>query len=426
MTADEAMSLGDLPALADLADLQEWSANLSEVSRRLFDRGIRLMRSADGGVFVLGGADLRALAGNPAVGNASADFLMSRAEQRFRRAARDGCPIDQRAQAHFLETQVFTANPPEHTVARRRLARPLMPKAVLAFEGRALQVCEELVGEHADGVVFDFGRDFAAQFVGRFWTQQLGIPVRHAARIQALMEEMNLLFVFDPSADEVRRAQDGTAEYMSTVETAVGSAWRAGPNEFLRQLADGMDVDEINAAPVEFGSYVAANFFDAFHTVGVALTNAVFELFSRPEQVQAVRDTPQLAANALSEGIRLAPPLMLSTRMALEDFEHAGLTIPVGTPIHMVWITGNYDPAVFELPDTFDVNRPRGTSATFGGGIHLCPGRNAAQLLCQIALSVLTRPNVDLRLVDDEHDWVEGSGMRQLRCLKTTLCVGSR
>jgi cytochrome P450 len=424
MTTHESVALADLPALADLVDPADWSTDIIAASRRLFSRNVGLLRAADGAVMVVRNEDLRALAENPHVGNAPVEYLTGRSEARARRAGGDdGCPVDVKSLAHFLRNQVFTMNPPVHAILRRGLARPLMPRAVQAFEPLATRVAREVLAEAAAEDAINFGPDFAAPYVTRFWTRQLGIPVDHAVRIQHLMEEMNLQFLFDPSAEESRRARRATAEYMALLESQVEAAWSAGPNELLAQLAAGVDGAELDGSPADFRSSVASNFFDAFHTIGVALTNATFALFTSEDGVRQVRDEPALIANAFSEGVRLAPPLMLLTRMALDDFEYQGVRVPKDTPIHMIWGAGNHDPAVFESPDTFDLRRGPRFMTTFGGGAHICPGRNAARMLAECALRVLTSPEVRVEFVDQSHEWVRGSGIRQLESFRVKISI---
>ena len=62
----------------------------------------------------------------------------------------------------------------------------------------------------------------------------------------------------------------------------------------------------------------------------------------------------------------------------------------------------------------FYVN-PAGTA--FGGGAHICPGRNAALVLGEVALRALTSPTVQVRLVAPGGGWVPGTAIRQRHAL---------
>ncbi|WP_128381328.1 hypothetical protein [Streptomyces cavernae] len=87
---------------------------------------------------------------------------------------------------------------------------------------------------------------------------------------------------------------------------------------------------------------MAANFFDGFHTVGVAIVNVVYRLLIDEAAHAQVRADQSLVTNAFFEGTRLESPLMFSQRLALQDVEHQGVFIPAGTPVVMVWAAAKW------------------------------------------------------------------------------------
>ena len=87
----------------------------------------------------------------------------------------------------------------------------------------------------------------------------------------------------------------------------------------------------------------------------------------------------------------------------------------------MMWAAANRDPGVFDDPDSYRLTRQIQHGTTFGGGAHLCPGRNVARMLTEIAVTALTAPDVDIALVGDDHEWATHSMMRQLTALPVTI-----
>ena len=68
-------------------------------------------------------------------------------------------------------------------------------------------------------------------------------------------------------------------------------------------------------------------------------------------------------------------------------------------------MAANFDPAVFEDPDTFDIERESSKPhLTFGSGIHYCLGSWLARAELQEALPILARRMPDLAL-DGEVTW---------------------
>ncbi len=177
--------------------------------------------------------------------------------------------------------------------------------------------------------------------------------------------------------------------------------------------ADLADID-VDGKPQSLGSYVAANLFDGFHTVGVAVSNALYVLLAAGRYEDILRD-PALVPKVFSESLRIAPPLLLTHRYALADIVHDGVLLPAGTAIAMLWGSPGFDPEVFDDPWRFRWDREQRVLFTFGGGPHLCPGRTAAHVLVEHALAAFVERGVRWRLVDGHpYRWQPASAMREL------------
>lgn len=422
MTASTPTAIDQLPTIPDYLPQDEWDTDVVAASERLFDAQAELLGDSDGGVIALRYADIRGLAGNATAGSAPVEFLVGRAAERLRRAGLDPTPaLVDNPFTDFLRNQIFTTNPPVHRTVRRVVARGLTPRAVQQFLPAAERVIGEIVGAAQEGPQCDFIRDIAGRYITRFWTDQLAIPREESELIQRLMEDMNRMFLFAPTSDDSERVRAASATYMEVVGDAVMRAWRTDDNALLAALAADLEAVDDPARPQDLGKLVASNFFDGFHTVGVAMANVFFYLLTNPDAHQAVRSDAALVSQAFSEGIRLGAPLMMTTRVTLDGLDHNGLHIPKGTPITMIWAAGNRDPRVFDEPAVYRLARPAHTNTTFGGGAHICPGRNAARMLIEVALRVLTSSSVHLELDGDAHRWIPGSAIRHLDAMPVTV-----
>ncbi|NGO43084.1 cytochrome P450 [Streptomyces ureilyticus] len=321
----------------------------------------------------------------------------------------------------FLRNQVFTSNPPLHQPYRNLLVRQLLPRNILRFAPAAARLAQELVEECAGRDRTDFSREFAGRFVTRFWAEQLGLSSDQAAHVQHLMEQMSLTFLLTRTPEQSQRLFSAAATYMDVVGEAVRKAWSDGGNALLDDMAAELTTIDMEGKPEDIGSLVASNFFDGFHTIGVAIENVVFRILSDGTALEQVRADPALVTSAFYEGTRLESPLMLSQRLTLQDVEYNGVSVPAGTPVLMMWAAANRDPEVFDDPDSYRLTRQIQHGATFGGGVHLCPGRNVARMLTEIAVTALTAPDVDIALVGDDHEWAAHSLMRQLTALPVTI-----
>ena len=126
------------------------------------------------------------------------------------------------------------------------------------------------------------------------------------------------------------------------------------------------------------------------------------ELYADGSEVsfQALRSIPVLES-ALKETLRLHPPLVLLLRVAKEDFEVAGYTIPAGAMVGATPAVSNRIAEDFPDPDAFDPTRyleprqedliNRWTWIPFGAGKHRCVGSAFAMMQLKAIFSVILR-----------------------------------
>ncbi|HEY9388344.1 MAG TPA: cytochrome P450 [Mycobacteriales bacterium] len=67
-------------------------------------------------------------------------------------------------------------------------------------------------------------------------------------------------------------------------------------------------------------------------------------------------------------------------RLAVADFPVGGCVIPAGSFVTLWNMAANRDPAVFEQPDSFLIDRPNNRQIAFGAGVHRCLGAPVATL----------------------------------------------
>ena len=98
----------------------------------------------------------------------------------------------------------------------------------------------------------------------------------------------------------------------------------------------------------------------------------------------------------ITELLRLDGPVQSTVRTATEDHRLAGVDIAAGDSVVVVVAAANRDPAVFEEPGRFRVDRTGPAPVAFGYGAHYCLGSALAQLELTVALRevVARQPDV--------------------------------
>src|SRR5690606_24555745 len=97
---------------------------------------------------------------------------------------------------------------------------------------------------------------------------------------------------------------------------------------------------------------------NAGHEATVNATgNGWWALFRNPGELERLRADRSLLPTAIEEILRWDTPAQMFERWVLEDIEVAGVRIPRGAEVALLFGSANRDPEVFEDPDRFDVGR---------------------------------------------------------------------
>ena len=108
-------------------------------------------------------------------------------------------------------------------------------------------------------------------------------------------------------------------------------------------------------------------------------------LAQHPDQRRALAADPDLIRPAIGEFLRRFP-MVTMIRLVARDFELDGITLRKGDLVALPSILANLDPAIFPAPLAVDFARPTGPTATFGSGVHRCPGSPLARVEVRIIL----------------------------------------
>jgi cytochrome P450 len=151
-------------------------------------------------------------------------------------------------------------------------------------------------------------------------------------------------------------------------------------------------------------------------TVG-AIGGMLYHVVRRPEVRDQLRDDPQLIHGAVEEALRMEPSLMGLGRMLLADTSVAGVSMPKGERVMLMFGSANRDPQVFDDPEEFRVERPNNRHLAFGSGIHRCVGAPLARLEMRVVLEEVLRRMPGVRLEDEEAVRVTYNFSRAYRAL---------
>lgn len=409
-------TIADLPGfLSAVGD--DWHLDLVETAFKLMDTPeLGLLQVSPEVVVAFRYHDVMELSVTRDAGNMPIELLAGQSTRRETGAWRSGAEPagEQRAIFRMLADQAFTHNPPLHKFTRRTLSRQILRQNMLRLLPLASEITESLLAGMPGRSEIDFAADFARPYITRFWGDVLGLTREDSAEVGELMRDMNRIFLLRRTPGDSGIIDHAADRYVEIVTRRVERSLAARDSQLIVEMAADLAGIDVEGKPESLGKYVAANLFDGFHTVGVAVSNALYVLLGAG-QYEEMRREPSLVPKAFHESLRIAPPLLLTHRYALSDIVHDGVLLPAGTAIAMLWGSPGFDPEVFDEPWQFRWDREQRVLFTFGGGPHLCPGKTAAQVLVEHSLSAFVEHSVQWQLIDGHsYQWRPASSMREL------------
>jgi cytochrome P450 len=177
---------------------------------------------------------------------------------------------------------------------------------------------------------------------------------------------------------------------------------RETPKEdFLTRVAtaqiQGRRLTEPETVGTLFGLFGAGH-----HSTTSAMSTLFYDVLSRPAVRAELAEQPKLLSAAIEESLRLNPPFYGFFRRATKPVEISGTRIPENATVLANWMSANRDPAQFENPDEFRIDRARNKHVAFGYGIHTCVGAPLARLEMRVSLEQLLARIPDLELTGEK------------------------
>ncbi|ORV18461.1 cytochrome P450 [Mycobacterium celatum] len=285
---------------------------------------------------------------------------------------------------------LLAVEPPEHTRYRKTVSSVFTPRAVAALRDRVEETATALLDQLArePGVV-DVVDRYCSQLPVAIISDILGVPDRDRSHILEFGELAAPSLDFGLSWQQYRQVQAGIAGFNRWLAEHLRQLRRTPGDDLMSQLIKTaesgsaetyLDERELQATA---GLVLAAGFETTVNLLG----NGIRMLLDKPEHVQTLHQRPQLWPNAVEEILRLESPVQLTARVALKDTEVAGTPVMRGALVVIYLGAANRDPAVFDEPNRFDVERPNANRhLAFSGGRHFCLGAALARAEGEVGL----------------------------------------
>jgi pimeloyl-[acyl-carrier protein] synthase len=320
---------------------------------------------------------------------------------------------------HFCEGLIFS-DPPDHTRLRTLVNKAFTPSTVERMRPRIQEIVKALLDAVQDGKEMDLIRDFAFPLPNTVRSDILGLPLEDTDQLKKWADDIMALFGAGAEHDRAERGQRSLIAAREYLSGLIEKRRQKPGDDLISVLIMAREQnDKLSAG--ELLSTCSTLFTASQETTTSLIGNGMLALLQNPDQLQELKDNPDLIEAAVEELLRYDGPLQRQLRAATEDFEIRGEPIRKGQMVCPMLAAANRDPEEFPDPDRLDIERQENQHIAFGFGIHWCVGAPLARLEAQIAINALLSrfPGLELKsnVIDRPHDFT----VRSVRSLPVTF-----
>ncbi len=331
-----------------------------------------------------------------------------------------GALIEQFRDRLPMGEHLVTFDPPRHTAHRELLRRLFTPGRLRENEEFMWRLADRQIDEFIDKGRLELLSEYAQPFALLVIADLLGVPEEYHEAFRIRMGARR------PGALVREEALSGNAlMYMERQFSSFVEDRRRQPrDDVLTALATATFPDGSLPAVIDVVRVATLLFAAGQETTARLLTAAMLILAENPGLQRLLREDGTRIAAFVEETLRLESPVKADFRLARTSTTLGGVDIPAGTTVMVLTGAVNRDPARFERPGQFRLDRPNVREhMSFGRGAHSCPGGPLARVEARVSIERLLARMADIRVCETEHG---PAGARRFGYEPTYLLRGVR
>ena len=282
-----------------------------------------------------------------------------------------------KASGEFFNMLPLTLDPPQHRPFRNLLNGGLAPKIVAQMEDKVRSFAVALIEEVKPQGGCEFITHYAEKLPMDMLMTIAALPLSDAALLKRLVNQMTRPDGSMPFDEAMQTFHD----YM---RKAVRE--RAGGNgtDIISQVVNGM-IRERHITEDEAVHMCTEIMVAGLDTVANMLGFVMLALAQQPALRARLIENPGLIEGSLDEFFRRYASVTMA-REVVRDMEFAGVHLKKGEMIAVPTFLAGLDARENKCPFEMDLSREQIFHATFGAGVHSCPGKYLGLLELRVTL----------------------------------------
>ena len=302
---------------------------------------------------------------------------------------------------------LLTADAPVHTRNRKLVNLAFSAPRVNAIEEDMRAKSITLIKEMSTKTEGDFVEDFAIPLPVAMIAQQIGLdndPKQVKDWSDAAVDRFSQLITRERQLECAR----SLVEYQKYMKSKIDDRRANGGDDLLTDLVEARIEGETPLTDEEIMSIMQQFMVAGNETTTSSLAGGLLQLIRNPDQMEkavaaAGGNDPKLIGNLVEETLRYETPSAGMWRIVKQDTELGGVALPAGAMVQLRYAAANRDPAKFENPDAFDIERKNARAhLAFGKGPHMCVGNMLSRKELLVGFDELLSRLTGFELLDED------------------------
>ncbi len=312
--------------------------------------------------------------------------------------------IERRTEIGYESNPLPLLDEPDHSRIRRMIAPTFRKGSVTdlraTIERHVDDLLATIIDRNGPTGEFDLIADLAYPMPVRVICELMGIPDEDGDEFRRWVQLVAM--GLDPIIDaEHREASLAGGEEMRDYLRAQVREKLVEPTDDLTSALVHFEEDGTRLDADELIAQLQTLYIAGHEPATAVLGNGMRGLLSQPDEFRRLWADRSLVPGAVLELLRYDGPNQFVRRIALDELDFDGTTVPAGAVVYPCIGAANHDPAEFGADaDHIRVDRPEAVHhLQFGAGIHSCLGTHLARLELEVTLDRLIERFARLELV---------------------------
>ncbi len=298
----------------------------------------------------------------------------------------------------LIKGMMIEKDPPEHSRMRKLANQGFTTRALESWRGIIQQTTDRLLDQVQHQGYMDIVADLSVPLPALIIAEIFGVPEGDRANLIEWASDIGTLWGA-PSGQNIEelacKADQAAIQFTQLIQQLIEQRRRQPGTDMISLLtmayeAQGLDFEELPSLCILI--------LNAGHlTTTDLIPNGVAALLNHPEQLQKLKEHPELMSVAIEELTRYDTPAPFVFRIAKEEILIGNKAIPAGSVVALGLGAANHDPSKFTNPDRLDITRSPNEHLGFGPGVHFCLGAVLARMELTTCFSTLLQRMPNLR-----------------------------